>query len=267
MKAKRLRFLVIALHAMGSMAVTGRLAVSFVWAILGIGLPLPSPAAHAQTRPAIELERAIAKEQVDGDLKIAMAAYQKIGGDQSTPGALTQRKIDAAGRRFNTGDTDGRQVVYSKRSTGDELIHGDLAGTHQSTIFKAKKGAISFSRPSRDFSMVVVGVREQQGPPEVWAVMKIDGTGYREVLRYGPQDDRFRDTGFENWSWDNRFWLFRGDHRILMVSVANGAVRELVSNSPDMIGPAAFSPDGRWVTYRVGSGQLNGDLKAGANEL
>ena len=112
---ERLQVLVIALPAMVSMAVTGRLAVSFVWAILGIGSPLPSPAAHAQTRPAIELERAIA------------------------------RKIEAAGRRFDTGDTDGRQVVYSRRSTEDELIHGDLAGTHQSTIFKAKKGAISFS--------------------------------------------------------------------------------------------------------------------------
>ena len=265
MKSERLQNLVIALPVMGSMALSGRLAVSFVWAILGIASPLLAPAAHAQTRPAIELERAIAKEQVDGDLKTAMAVYQKIGGDQSAPGMLTQRKIEAAGRRFDTGDTDGRQVVYSKNSTGDELdelVHGDLAGTHQSTIFKAKKGAIGFSRPSRDFSMVVVGVREQQGPPQLWAVMKIDGTGYREVLRYGPQDDRFRDTGFENWSWDNRFWLFRGDHRILMVSVANGAVRELVSNSPDMIGPAAFSPDGRWVTYRVGSGQLGGDLKS-----
>jgi hypothetical protein len=45
---ERLQILVIALPAMGSMAVTGRLAVSFVWAILGIGLPLPSPAAHAR---------------------------------------------------------------------------------------------------------------------------------------------------------------------------------------------------------------------------
>ena len=84
MKSERLRNLVIALPVMGSMARSGRLAVSFVWVILGIPTPL-APAAHAQTRPAIELERAISKEQVDGDLKTAMAVYQKIGGDQSAP--------------------------------------------------------------------------------------------------------------------------------------------------------------------------------------
>ena len=30
--------------------------------------------------------------------------------------------------------------------------------------------------------------------------------------------------------------------------MGNGEVRELVSSSPDMIGPAAFSQDGSWVT-------------------
>jgi len=35
--------------------------------------------------PAVELERAITQEQVDGDLKAAIAAYQKIAGDTSAP--------------------------------------------------------------------------------------------------------------------------------------------------------------------------------------
>ena len=39
--------------------------------------------AFAQTRPAIELERAITKEEVDGDLKAAVAAYQNIATDKS----------------------------------------------------------------------------------------------------------------------------------------------------------------------------------------
>ena len=139
--------------------------------------------------------RDFAEQPVAAQARSRLAEIDKAAHTPA-PSTLTQRKIEAAGRIFDTGDTDGRQVVYTQRSTGDELIHGDLAGTHQSTIFKAKKGAISFSRPSRDFSMVVVGLREQPGPAQVWAVMKIDGAGYREVLRYGPQDDRFRDTDF-----------------------------------------------------------------------
>ena len=40
---------------------------------------------HAQTRPAVELQAAMTKEQVDGDLKTAIAAYQKIAADKSAP--------------------------------------------------------------------------------------------------------------------------------------------------------------------------------------
>jgi hypothetical protein len=43
------------------------------------------PAVFAQTRPAVELEGAIAKEQVDGDLKTAIAIYQEIAADTSAP--------------------------------------------------------------------------------------------------------------------------------------------------------------------------------------
>ena len=75
---------------------------------------------------------------------------------------------------------------------------------------------MSFSRPSRDFSMVAVGCGRTSCSPGSGR-QEDDGTGYREVLRYGPQDDRFRDTGFENWSWDDQLWLFRGHHRILVV--------------------------------------------------
>jgi len=40
---------------------------------------------HAQTTPAVELQAAMTKEQVEGDLKTAMAAYQKIAADKSAP--------------------------------------------------------------------------------------------------------------------------------------------------------------------------------------
>jgi len=40
---------------------------------------------HAQATPAVELQAAMTKEQVDGDLKTAIAAYQKIAADKSAP--------------------------------------------------------------------------------------------------------------------------------------------------------------------------------------
>lgn len=54
-------------------------------AIMLLAAQLLSPSAFVQTRPAVELEGAIAKEQVDGDLKTAIASYQKISGNSSTP--------------------------------------------------------------------------------------------------------------------------------------------------------------------------------------
>ena len=48
-------------------------------AILASGLML------AQTKPAVELEGAIAREQVSGDLKAAIATYQKIAAESSAP--------------------------------------------------------------------------------------------------------------------------------------------------------------------------------------
>ncbi len=42
-----------------------------------------APAAFAQTKPAVDLEAAIAKEQVDGDLATAIAAYRKIAANTS----------------------------------------------------------------------------------------------------------------------------------------------------------------------------------------
>jgi len=44
-----------------------------------------APLVMAQSKPAVELEGAIAKEQVSGDLKAAVAAYQKIAGNAAAP--------------------------------------------------------------------------------------------------------------------------------------------------------------------------------------
>jgi hypothetical protein len=46
-----------------------------------------------QTKPAVELEGAIAKEQVDGDLKTAIPIYHKIAADTSAPRDIRARAL------------------------------------------------------------------------------------------------------------------------------------------------------------------------------
>jgi Tol biopolymer transport system component len=74
------------LARLGSKALTGALMAALAW-------QLPTRAAFAQTRPAIELEAAIAKEQVDGDLKTAVAAYLKIAADTSASRDVRARAL------------------------------------------------------------------------------------------------------------------------------------------------------------------------------
>src|ERR1017187_1518855 len=74
------------LARLGSKALTGALMAALAW-------QLPTRAAFAQTRPAVELEAAIAKEQVDGDLKTAVAAYLKIAADTSASRDVRARAL------------------------------------------------------------------------------------------------------------------------------------------------------------------------------
>ena len=52
--------------------------------VAAIVLMMAAPA-FSQNKPAVELEGAIAKEQVDGDIKAAIASYQKISADTAAP--------------------------------------------------------------------------------------------------------------------------------------------------------------------------------------
>jgi Tol biopolymer transport system component len=53
--------------------------------LLIAGIVSGRSSAWAQTKPAVELEAAIAKEQVNGDLRAAVAAYQKIAANATAP--------------------------------------------------------------------------------------------------------------------------------------------------------------------------------------
>ena len=62
-----------------------QLAATALAGLLIAGLAPLAPPVSAQTKPAVELEGAIAKEQVNGDLKAAIAAYQKIAANSAAP--------------------------------------------------------------------------------------------------------------------------------------------------------------------------------------
>ena len=61
--------------------------------VLILGTQIVVPIADAQARPAVELEGAIAKEQVDGDLKAAIAAYQRIGANTTAPRSVRAKAL------------------------------------------------------------------------------------------------------------------------------------------------------------------------------
>src|ERR1700722_7689490 len=87
---------------------------------MGVIVPLATQL-FAQPRPAVELEGAIAKEQVDGDLKTAIAIYQKIAADTSAPRDIRARALLHQARCYEKlgqqAQTVYRQIV---RDFGDQ---------------------------------------------------------------------------------------------------------------------------------------------------
>jgi hypothetical protein len=306
MKSVKLEKLALALTAAFSILLSGVALVSMV--VFGVLLSeLTSLPLHAQTSPAVALEAATKKEQVDGDLKTAIADYQKIAADKSAPRdvrakallhlagcyeklgqqaqgvyqqivrdfadqpaatqartrlaalkqndhpapppAMTQRKIEATGRRFAEGDTDGHRVVYVDAATS-ELIYGDLAGNSKKVIFKTKPGEQPDWSPSRDFSTVYLGLHAEPGEPHVLAVINTDGTGYREFAHLDANS-----RCWPTWSWDNRYLVCAESKnkvtRLLRISVADGQTRELLNLKDAYVEDAHYSPDGRFIAYEA----------------
>ncbi len=319
MKSERTVQIMLALAAVGSVIATGACVLGCAWILLAAAGRLVTPPAFAQTsRPAVELERAINQEQVDGNLNAAIAAYQKIAADAAAPrevrakallqlagcyeklgrqagdvyqqivrdygdqpaaaqartrlaamkkeagGGATARKIDLAGRNLSPWHTDGEHVVYSNAATG-ELIYGDLAGKTKRVIYKAAPGDLTDYYPSRDFSMVAMFFADKPGRPGYIALIKNDGTGYRELVRNDEQGQS-QGLGLDlvgriTWSWDKRDLLFSGANRtsapvyrggrVLAVSVSDGKRRKIVEVEPWAARGAMFSPDGRFVAYET----------------
>jgi Tol biopolymer transport system component len=171
------------------------------------------------------------------------------------PTTMTVRKIETSGLgRIYAWTTDGERAVYL--AADGNLYFGDLAGRNRRLVFKNQQGDLNVWRPSRDFSFTALGFDAKAGRPGFLALVKNDGTGYRELFRDDSQGTVLSGgtIGFD-WSWDNRYlllWTLRKvGGRVYLVSLADGQRRELARTEAGYISRAVFSPDGRFVAYEV----------------
>ncbi|MBV8072893.1 MAG: hypothetical protein JO270_23520 [Acidobacteriaceae bacterium] len=175
------------------------------------------------------------------------------------PTTVTVRKIEwSTLGLMDASDTDGQRAVFW--DPGGNLYFGDLAGHTKRKILNAQPDApLYFWNASKDVSMVALRFLPTPKHPATLAVIKTDGTGYRELIRDDPQGTILGSERFENpctWSWDNRWLLVRSNRpkhggSLLLVSVADGQRRELARIADGYFSRAVFSPDGRFVAYEV----------------
>ena len=150
-------------------------------------------------------------------------------------------------------DTDGERAMYA---SGGALYFGDVAG-HSRHLIGAFGSA--GAAPSRDFSMVALNLKPDATRPHTLAVVKIDGTGYRELIRDDAKDSIFGTHSFNlTWSWDDKYVeisdfnpLSNRLGQVWIVSVADGQRRVLVDQADGFVRKAVFSPDGQFMAYEA----------------
>jgi Tol biopolymer transport system component len=173
------------------------------------------------------------------------------------PATMSERKIDWIELGFmGASDTDGQRAVY--RDSDGNLYFGDMSGRNRRLIFKAQPDDRPMWMPSRDFSLVALGFGPKPGRPTTLAILRTDGTGYRELSRDDLKEvvPGEKSSWEANWSWDNRFLVAYsrkqdGGGRLLIISVADGQRRELLRIESGRFTKAVFSPDGRFIAYEV----------------
>jgi Tol biopolymer transport system component len=182
------------------------------------------------------------------------------------PATMTVRKIEnikvANFGHMDADDTDGVRGVYF--DSDNNVVLSDLAGHSKQVIFKhASDDGLHFERRSRDFSMLALLFFAEGNNPARLAVIKSDGTSYRELIRDDPEGsilgshDSWGASLGINWSWDNHYlvvtsWPAKKEGgRLFLVSVADGTRRELLSIKSGYFSNAVFSPDGHFIAYEV----------------
>jgi Tol biopolymer transport system component len=162
---------------------------------------------------------------------------------------------------FGPGDTDGHRVTYI--ASDGNLYIGDISGHAKSLVYGPSDPEFRKSPSwvvSRDFSVVALALPKTKTRPVTLAVVKTDGTGYRELLHDDEQGNILGGNHefLVRWSWDDRTLLVHNPRskdacsRLWLVSVADGKQRELVhEESTKCIQRPRFSPDGQFAAYEV----------------
>jgi Tol biopolymer transport system component len=171
------------------------------------------------------------------------------------PATMSVRKIEASGLgEMSATTTDGERAIY--RASDGNLYFGDVAGRNRRLVFRPQQKRLFNWRPSPDFSMISLTFKSRPGEPGFLAVVKSDGTGYREVFHDDAQGTllTFAPASLD-WSWDNRYLVLNvykpGGSRFFVLSVTDGQQRELKLPDSTCLSRAAFSPDGRFIAYET----------------
>jgi Tol biopolymer transport system component len=172
---------------------------------------------------------------------------------------LSMRKVQTPGLgQIGAWDTDGEHAT-SLASDG-RLYFSDLAGHNKHLIFKFENPSQSPTGwfVSRDFSMVALVLPSKPGSPATVAMVKIDGTGFRELVRDDPEGSILGGNKpfWIKWTWDGRYILLSsesldGTALLLKISVADGQSRQILSLKSTRVESVNFSPDGRFIAYQV----------------
>jgi Tol biopolymer transport system component len=173
------------------------------------------------------------------------------------PMTMNTRKINWSEVGYmGSGDTDGQRAVY--RDSDGNLFFGDLSGRSRRMIFKVQPDDKPRWIPSRDLSMVALGFAPKPNRPSTLAVIKTDGTGYRELGKDDQKEITPEERGSwdANWSWDNRSLVAysrpqKGGGHLMIISIADGQRRDLLRIEKGHFTKAVFSPDNRFIAYEV----------------
>jgi hypothetical protein len=162
------------------------------------------------------------------------------------PPTMTVRRIETSSLgEMSPSDTDGQRAVY--RAKDGNIYFGDLVGHSRSLVFKVQPGDTPGWYPSRDLSITALHFETKPNRPGTLAVVKTDGTGYRELIHDDAQGTILGgSSGFKfEWSWDARHLLIwallpNGGAHLMIVDVADGHRRELVHIQNGILSRAVF---------------------------
>jgi hypothetical protein len=163
---------------------------------------------------------------------------------QATPVTMTARRLDTSTTGFIIGD--GQRTFLRD---GSSLVVADALGNNKRSLrtFKLEFNNVRVNF-SRDLSQILIE-EGKLGEPKSLALMKSDGTGYRNLAQLGP-------IGAAFFSWDNQYAVAveqqkDGSSSIVRLTLADGKRQEIVRRD-GRVEIAQFSPDGRFIAFAEG---------------